>query len=161
MYIPFVNYLLMCLCIIIIAIFETSDRLGQAYGAPLHDCAMAPMPHRSRSPPVVTEHCPVRTAGLATRTESKGTFLKPGILYSLHTGTPNCTSTPTPWALAGIAVLADMLLTTHFLTMVMLFVWKLPVAVCLLFYVLFAPVEATYWSATLGKVPTGAPCSWW
>lgn len=54
-----------------------------------------------------------------------------------------------------------MLLTTHFLTMVMLFVWKLPVAVCLLFYVLFAPVEATYWSATLGKVPTGAPCSWW
>ena len=57
---------------------------------------------------------------------------------------------------AGIAVLADMLLTTHFLTMVMLFVWKLPVPVCLLFYVLFAPVEATYWSATLGKVPTGA-----
>jgi len=54
-------------------------------------------------------------------------------------------------------VLADMLLTTHFLTMVMLFVWKLPVPVCLLFYILFAPVEATYWSATLGKVPTGAP----
>ena len=57
---------------------------------------------------------------------------------------------------AGIAVLADMLLTTHFLTMVMMFVWKLPVPVCLLFYILFAPVEATYWSATLGKVPTGA-----
>ena len=56
-------------------------------------------------------------------------------------------------------MLADMLLTTHFLTMVMLFVWKLPVAVALLFYVLFAPVEATYWSATLGKVPTGALCS--
>ncbi len=54
-------------------------------------------------------------------------------------------------------MLADMLLTTHFLTMVMLFVWKLPVPVCLLFYILFAPVEATYWSATLGKVPTGAP----
>ena len=69
------------------------------------------------------------------------------------------TSNLEPLALAGIAVLADMLLTTHFLTMVMLFVWKLPVAVCLLFYVLFAPVEATYWSATLGKVPTGAPCS--
>ena len=33
-YIPFVNYLLMCLCIIIIVIFQTSDRLGQAYGAP-------------------------------------------------------------------------------------------------------------------------------
>ena len=32
-YIPFVNYLLMCLCIIIIVIFQTSDRLGQAYGA--------------------------------------------------------------------------------------------------------------------------------
>ncbi|KAK9819481.1 hypothetical protein WJX81_002292 [Elliptochloris bilobata] len=85
-YIPFVNYLLMCLCIVIIAIFQTSDRLGQAY---------------------------------------------------------------------GIAVLADMLLTTHFLTMVMLFVWKVPVPVAILFYVLFAPVEATYWSATLGKVPTG------
>ena len=33
MYIPFVNYLLMVLCIIIIVIFQTSDRLGQAYGA--------------------------------------------------------------------------------------------------------------------------------
>ena len=32
-YIPFVNYLLMVLCIIIIAVFQTSDRLGQAYGA--------------------------------------------------------------------------------------------------------------------------------
>jgi K+ transporter len=47
-YIPFVNYLLMCLCIIIILAFQTSNRLGQAYGVPTHllllVCMKAPAP---------------------------------------------------------------------------------------------------------------------
>ncbi len=58
-------------------------------------------------------------------------------------------------ALAGVAVLADMLLTTHFMTLVLLTVWKLPLWVCALFYIAFAPIEATFWSSTLIKIPNG------
>lgn len=57
----------------------------------------------------------------------------------------------------GVAVLADMLLTTHFMTLVLLTVWKLPLWICALFYIAFAPIEATFWSSTLTKVPYGAP----
>lgn len=31
-YIPFVNYLLMILCLIVVGAFQTSDRIGKAYG---------------------------------------------------------------------------------------------------------------------------------
>lgn len=48
-----------------------------------------------------------------------------------------------------------MLLTTHFATLVMLTVWKLPVVVPLVFYVIFVAVEGVYWSSTLLKVPEG------
>ncbi len=58
--------------------------------------------------------------------------------------------------LAGLAVLADMLLTTHFMALVMLTIWRLPMVLVLLFYLVFTPIEATYWSSTLEKVPTGA-----
>jgi K+ transporter len=61
----------------------------------------------------------------------------------------------TSHALAGVAVLADMLLTTHFMTLVLLTVWKLPLWVCALFYIAFAPIEATFWSSTLIKIPNG------
>lgn len=57
---------------------------------------------------------------------------------------------------AGVAVLADMLLTTHFMTLVLLTVWKVPLWVCLLFYIAFAPIEAAFWTSTLTKVPNGA-----
>lgn len=57
---------------------------------------------------------------------------------------------------AGLAVLADMLLTTHFMALVMLTIWRLPMVLVLVFYFFFAPIEATYWSSTLEKVPTGA-----
>ncbi len=57
---------------------------------------------------------------------------------------------------AGVAVLADMLLTTHLMTLVLLTVWKKPLWVCALFYLAFAPIEATFWSSTLTKVPYGA-----
>jgi K+ transporter len=52
-------------------------------------------------------------------------------------------------------VLADMLLTTHFMALVMMTVWKIPIILPLIFYVVFAAIEATYWSATLVKVPEG------
>ena len=57
--------------------------------------------------------------------------------------------------LVGLAVLADMLLTTHFMTLVLLTVWKMPLCVCALFYIAFAPIEATFWSSTLTKIPNG------
>lgn len=57
--------------------------------------------------------------------------------------------------LVGLAVLADMLLTTHFMTLVLLTVWKMPLWVCALFYIAFAPVEATFWSSTLTKISDG------
>ena len=53
-------------------------------------------------------------------------------------------------------MLADMLLTTHFMALVMLTIWRLPMLLVLIFYFVFAPIEATYWSSTLEKVPTGA-----
>ncbi len=31
-YIPFVNYLLMILCLIVVGAFQTSERIGKAYG---------------------------------------------------------------------------------------------------------------------------------
>ena len=57
---------------------------------------------------------------------------------------------------AGLAVLADMLLTTHFMMLVMLTIWRLPLIAVVAFYFFFAPIEATYWSSTLEKIPTGA-----
>ena len=56
----------------------------------------------------------------------------------------------------GLAVLADMLLTTHFMALVMLTIWRLPLVAVVAFYFVFAPIEATYWSSTLEKIPTGA-----
>ena len=57
---------------------------------------------------------------------------------------------------SGLAVLADMLLTTHFMMLVMLTIWRLPLIAVVAFYFFFAPIEATYWSSTLEKIPTGA-----
>lgn len=53
----------------------------------------------------------------------------------------------------GIAVLADMLLTTCFMTLVFLTVWKTNLAVPLVFFFVFIVIEASFWSATLLKVP--------
>ena len=53
-------------------------------------------------------------------------------------------------------MLADMLITTHFMTLVMLTIWRLPLILVVAFYFVFTPIEATYWSSTLEKVPTGA-----
>ncbi|KAK9819477.1 hypothetical protein WJX81_000858 [Elliptochloris bilobata] len=78
------------------------------------------------------------------------------VLYALCI-TVICTfkTTDALGAAYGVAVLADMLLTTHFMTLVLLTVWKLPLWVCALFYIAFAPIEATFWSSTLTKVPYG------
>ena len=54
-------------------------------------------------------------------------------------------------------MLADMLITTHFMTLVMLTIWRLPLVLVVAFYFVFTPIEATYWSSTLEKVPTGDP----
>ena len=58
-------------------------------------------------------------------------------------------------AVAGLAVVWDMLLTTQFLTLVMLTVWRLPTPVALCFHLFFSAIEATYFSACCEKVPTG------
>ena len=55
----------------------------------------------------------------------------------------------------GLAVLCDIILTTHFLTLVMLTVWKLALPIPFLFYVLVIPIEVTYLSASLNKIPVG------
>ena len=52
-----------------------------------------------------------------------------------------------------------MLITTHFMTPVMLTIWRLPLVLVVAFYFVFTPIEATYWSSTLEKVPTGTPIS--
>lgn len=57
---------------------------------------------------------------------------------------------------AGLAVLADMFLTTHFMTLVLICIWRVPLPIVALWYFVFAPIEGTYLSATLEKIPTGA-----
>lgn len=37
MYIPDVNYVMMVLTVVVIAIFKTTVQLGNAYGKPMHD----------------------------------------------------------------------------------------------------------------------------
>ncbi|DBA95327.1 hypothetical protein WJX82_010494 [Trebouxia sp. C0006] len=85
-HIPVVNYVLMALTMIVVGTFQTSARLGNAY---------------------------------------------------------------------GLAVVWDMLLTTQFLTLVMLTVWRLPTPVAVCFHLFFSAIEATYFSACAEKVPTG------
>lgn len=52
-------------------------------------------------------------------------------------------------------MLADMFLTTHFMTLVVLTIWRLPLPFVVLWYAVFAPIEATYLSSALEKIPTG------
>jgi len=62
----------------------------------------------------------------------------------------------------GLAVVWDMLLTTQFLTLVMLTVWRLPTPVAACFHLFFSAIEATYFSACAEKVPTGkAQMQYW
>ncbi|KAK9804738.1 hypothetical protein WJX72_002866 [[Myrmecia] bisecta] len=85
-YIPFINYLLMLLTLIVVGTFRTSEHIGRAY---------------------------------------------------------------------GLAVIVDMLFTTHFLTLVMLFVWRSNALGILAFYVIYAAIEGTFLSASVEKIPTG------
>ncbi len=48
-----------------------------------------------------------------------------------------------------------MFLTTHFMTLVVLTIWRLPLPFVVLWYAVFAPIEATYLSSALEKIPTG------
>ncbi|KAK9823651.1 hypothetical protein WJX72_004427 [[Myrmecia] bisecta] len=85
-YIPFINYLLMLLTLIVVGTFRTSEHIGRAY---------------------------------------------------------------------GLAVIVDMLFTTHFLTLVMLFVWRSNAAGVLAFYLIYVAIEGTYLSASVEKIPKG------
>lgn len=60
---------------------------------------------------------------------------------------------------AGLAVLFDMFLTTHFMTLIIVTVWRLPLLVAAAFYLFFAPIEGTYLSSAFEKIPTGAPAA--
>ena len=55
----------------------------------------------------------------------------------------------------GLAVVWDMLLTTQFLTLVMMTVWHTPTPIAVCFHVFFSAIEATFFSACAEKVPTG------
>jgi KUP system potassium uptake protein len=66
---------------------------------------------------------------------------------------------------SGLAVIWDMLLTSHFVTLVIITVWRLPVIFALGYFLIFATVEATYLSSAVVKIPTGAEmragCNTW
>ena len=60
------------------------------------------------------------------------------------------------WELtAGLAIICDMLLTTHYVSLIMLTVWKLPVLVPLAFYITFFTLEGLFLSSIATKVPQG------
>lgn len=52
----------------------------------------------------------------------------------------------------GIAVIADMLLTTHFLTLLMVVVWRKNMVFPAMFYIIFGSIEAVFVSSALRKV---------
>lgn len=52
-----------------------------------------------------------------------------------------------------------MLLTTHYMALILLTVWKAPVILPLVFYIVFFTIEGLFLSATAKKIPTGAQCS--
>ncbi len=53
---------------------------------------------------------------------------------------------------AGIAVIADMALTTHFLSLLMIVCWRKHLIYPIVFYGIFAAIELTYLSSALRKV---------
>lgn len=53
---------------------------------------------------------------------------------------------------AGIAVIADMLLTTHFLALLMVVVWRKNMVFPAMFYIIFGSIEAVFVSSALRKV---------
>lgn len=55
-----------------------------------------------------------------------------------------------------LAVICDMLLTTHLVTLVMVCVWRIPLVLPLAFYFVFAVIQSLLLSSTAEKVPTGA-----
>ena len=56
---------------------------------------------------------------------------------------------------AGVAVTMDMLTTTLLVTLVMVIVWRTPLALALLFLLFFGTIEAAFFSSALLKVPHG------
>ena len=55
----------------------------------------------------------------------------------------------------GVAVVGVMFITTNFITLVMILVWKLPWPLALLFLCVFGSIEGIYFSAVLFKIPQG------
>jgi K+ transporter len=58
---------------------------------------------------------------------------------------------------AGIAVIFDMVLTTHFMTLLMITVWRKHLIYPVMFYTIFAAIELTYVSSAVRKVRTLCP----
>ena len=48
-----------------------------------------------------------------------------------------------------------MLLTSHFVTLVMLTVWRIPAPLAAFFYTIFAVIEGLYFSSSVEKIPKG------
>ncbi|KAI3972135.1 hypothetical protein MKW92_006380 [Papaver armeniacum] len=55
----------------------------------------------------------------------------------------------------GIAVVSVMVITTHLVTLIMLFIWKTSMWLVALFYIVLVSIEATYLSAVLYKFTKG------
>ena len=49
----------------------------------------------------------------------------------------------------------DMLLTAHFMALVMITVWHTNIFLSALFYFVFATIDALYFSACVEKIPSG------
>jgi len=55
----------------------------------------------------------------------------------------------------GIAVVSVMVVTTTFLTLIMIMIWQVNLWIALSFYVFFGSIELLYFSSCLYKVPQG------
>jgi K+ potassium transporter len=170
-YIPEVNWVMMILVVVVVAVFKNTTKLGYAYGVRFvfsfnaaHNTSKA----RCRSwGPAVSVHfhqCPPIPPALPFHLHSRLLLVCcvclsiciPGC-YWLWRGLQECHSASVYLQLlsAGVAVSMMMLGTTFLVFLVMLTVWELHLVIAVPFLLFFAFFDGVYVSSNLNKIPHG------
>ena len=151
----------MALTMIVVGTFQTSARLGEAYGKMASYCwvcCLFMLIMLSAQPALVCASVQYTllvttccwSCNLCIYVKKQQTH-EAGYMPCLSLAILNLQR----GCYTGLAVVWDMLLTTQFLTLVMLTVWRLPTPVAICFHLFFSAIEATFFSACAEKVPTG------
>lgn len=132
-YIPVISYTLMALTLIITVAFRTSARLSNAYGA-------SSLKSFLDTPTIVSQVL------VSSSLSSRFDFCM--MSHHLRVAGNNAEAS----SLSGLAVICDMFLTTCFMTLIILAVWRKHTALAAAFFLVFATIEAAFLSSSLLKV---------